>query len=59
MYYIFFIYFQANIQSIMASEDQVNSLMDLLEAALAELDKLDTRLTQYDGVLKVMFVLLF
>jgi hypothetical protein len=38
----------------MASEDQVNSLMDLLEAALAELDKLDTRLTQYDETLKVI-----
>ncbi|XP_031555794.1 exocyst complex component 1-like isoform X2 [Actinia tenebrosa] len=44
----------ANIQSIMASEDQVNSLMDLLEASLAELDKLDTRLTQYDEVLKTV-----
>ncbi|XP_048589253.1 exocyst complex component 1 isoform X2 [Nematostella vectensis] len=44
----------ANIYSIMASEDQVTSLMDLLEAALVELDKLDTRLTHYDDKLRTV-----
>lgn len=37
----------------MASEDQVNSLMELLGCALVELDKLDSRLSQYDETIQV------
>ena len=44
---------QANIHSIMDAEPQVESLMQLLNDALKELDHLDTRLTGYDTLLRV------
>ncbi|XP_020608511.1 exocyst complex component 1-like isoform X2 [Orbicella faveolata] len=42
----------ANIHSIMDAEPQVESLMQLLNDALNELDNLDTRLTGYDNLLR-------
>ncbi|XP_068717955.1 exocyst complex component 1-like isoform X1 [Montipora capricornis] len=42
----------ANIHSIMDAEPQVESLMQLLNDALNELDHLDTRLTGYDTMLR-------
>ncbi|XP_015771492.1 PREDICTED: exocyst complex component 1-like [Acropora digitifera] len=42
----------ANIHSIMDAEPQVESLMQLLNDALKELDHLDTRLTGYDTLLR-------
>lgn len=44
---------QANIHSIMDAEPQVESLMQLLNDALKELENLDKRLTGYDSRLKV------
>lgn len=46
-------FLQANIHSIMDAEPQVESLMQLLNDALNELDNLDTRLTGYDNLLRV------
>ena len=46
-------FLKANIHSIMDAEPQVESLMQLLNDALNELDNLDTRLTGYDNLLKV------
>ena len=46
-------FLQANIHSIMDAEPQVESLMQLLNDALNELDHLDTRLTGYDTRLRV------
>lgn len=37
----------------MGSEDQVTSLMNLLDNGLNELERLDLRLTKYDDQLKV------
>lgn len=44
---------QANIHSIMDAEPQVESLMQLLNDALKELENLDKRLIGYDSRLKV------
>lgn len=46
-------FLQANIHSITDAEPQVESLMQLLNDALNELDNLDTRLTGYDNLLRV------
>ena len=47
---------QANIHSIMDAEPQVESLMQLLNDALNELDNLDKRLTGYDNLLRVSWI---
>ena len=46
-------FLQKNIHSIMDAEPQVESLMQLLNDALNELDNVDKRLTGYDNLLKV------
>ncbi|TNM87526.1 hypothetical protein fugu_005747 [Takifugu bimaculatus] len=43
---------QANIQSIMASEKQVNILMQLLDEALAEVDTIEGKLSSYEEMLQ-------
>ncbi|XP_023018204.1 exocyst complex component Sec3 [Leptinotarsa decemlineata] len=40
-----------NVQSVLASEDQVEKLMDQLEEAINEADRLETQLTSYDEIL--------
>ncbi|KAM8939091.1 exocyst complex component 1 isoform 2-T2 [Pelodytes ibericus] len=42
----------ANIQSIMASEKQVNILMQLLDEALKEVDQIEGKLSSYEGMLQ-------
>ncbi|XP_072352904.1 exocyst complex component 1 isoform X7 [Scyliorhinus torazame] len=42
----------ANIQSIMASEKQVNILMQLLDDALKEVDKIEHKLSSYEEMLQ-------
>ncbi|XP_064190064.1 exocyst complex component 1 isoform X1 [Anguilla rostrata] len=42
----------ANIQSIMASEKQVNTLMQLLDEALAEVDTIEGKLSSYEEMLQ-------
>ncbi|XP_056337085.1 exocyst complex component 1 isoform X1 [Danio aesculapii] len=42
----------ANIQSIMASEKQVNTLMQLLDQALAEVDTIEGKLLSYEEMLQ-------
>uniref|UniRef100_A0A4W6CF77 Exocyst complex component 1 n=1 Tax=Lates calcarifer TaxID=8187 RepID=A0A4W6CF77_LATCA len=42
----------ANIQSIMASEKQVNILMQLLDEALAEVDTIEGKLSSYEEMLQ-------
>uniref|UniRef100_H0WT03 Exocyst complex component 1 n=1 Tax=Otolemur garnettii TaxID=30611 RepID=H0WT03_OTOGA len=42
----------ANIQSIMASEKQVNILMKLLDEALKEVDQIELKLTSYEEMLQ-------
>ncbi|XP_073439668.1 exocyst complex component 1 isoform X2 [Dendrobates tinctorius] len=42
----------ANIQSIMASEKQVNILMKLLDEALEEVDQIDGKLSSYEEMLQ-------
>lgn len=44
--------FQANIQSIMASEKQVNTLMQLLDEALKEVDEIEYKLSSYEEMLQ-------
>lgn len=43
---------QANIQSIMASEKQVNILMQLLDQALSEVDNIEDKLSSYEEMLQ-------
>jgi len=43
---------QANIQSIMASEKQVNMLMQLLDQALSEVDNIEDKLSSYEEMLQ-------
>lgn len=43
---------QANIQSIMASEKQVNILMQLLDEALGEVDNIEGKLSSYEEMLQ-------
>lgn len=43
---------KANIQSIMASEKQVNILMQLLDEALAEVDTIEGKLSSYEEMLQ-------
>lgn len=43
---------QANIQSIMASEKQVNILMQLLDQALGEVDNIEGKLLSYEEMLQ-------
>ncbi|XP_041527465.1 exocyst complex component 1 isoform X3 [Microtus oregoni] len=42
----------ANIQSIMASEKQVNTLMQLLDEALKEVDQIELKLSSYEEMLQ-------
>uniref|UniRef100_A0A8D0QM02 Exocyst complex component 1 n=2 Tax=Sus scrofa TaxID=9823 RepID=A0A8D0QM02_PIG len=42
----------ANIQSIMASEKQVNTLMKLLDEALDEVDQIEVKLSSYEEMLQ-------
>ncbi|ELV11086.1 Exocyst complex component 1 [Tupaia chinensis] len=42
----------ANIQSIMASEKQVNILMSLLDEALKEVDQIESKLSSYEEMLQ-------
>ncbi|XP_032884902.1 exocyst complex component 1 isoform X8 [Amblyraja radiata] len=42
----------ANIQSIMASEKQVNTLMQLLDEALKEVDEIEYKLSSYEEMLQ-------
>lgn len=44
--------FKANIQSIMASEKQVNILMQLLDEALGEVDTIEGKLSSYEEMLQ-------
>ena len=44
--------FKANIQSIMASEKQVNILMQLLDESLAEVDTIEGKLSSYEEMLQ-------
>lgn len=44
--------FKANIQSIMASEKQVNILMQLLDEALGEVDNIEGKLSSYEEMLQ-------
>ncbi|XP_055534172.1 exocyst complex component 1 [Wyeomyia smithii] len=41
----------ANIQSVLASEKQVNALMDQIETAILEAEKVEKRLDDYDEIL--------
>lgn len=41
----------ANVQSVLASEKQVDSLMEQIETAIIEADKVEQRLTVYDEIL--------
>nr|XP_019931037.2 exocyst complex component 1 [Aedes albopictus] len=41
----------ANIQSVLASEKQVDALMDQIEAAITEAEKVEKRLDDYDEIL--------
>ncbi|KAK4883341.1 hypothetical protein RN001_006660 [Aquatica leii] len=41
-----------NVQSVLASESQVETLMDQLETAINEADKIEERLDSYDEILK-------
>jgi flagellin-like hook-associated protein FlgL len=43
---------QANIQSIMASEKQVNILMQLLDEALSEVDTIEGKMSSYEEMLQ-------
>ena len=43
---------KANIQSIMASEKQVNILMQLLDEALGEVDTIEGKLSSYEEMLQ-------
>lgn len=43
---------KANIQSIMASEKQVNTLMQLLDEALGEVDTIEGKLSSYEEMLQ-------
>lgn len=43
---------KANIQSIMASEKQVNILMQLLDEALGEVDNIEGKLSSYEEMLQ-------
>lgn len=45
-------YLKANIQSIMASEKQVNILMQLLDEALGEVDTIEGKLSSYEEMLQ-------
>uniref|UniRef100_A0A3Q1FQF7 Exocyst complex component 1 n=1 Tax=Acanthochromis polyacanthus TaxID=80966 RepID=A0A3Q1FQF7_9TELE len=45
----------ANIQSIMASEKQVNILMQLLDEALGEVDTIEGKLSSYEEMLQSIF----
>lgn len=47
-----FLVLKANIQSIMASEKQVNILMQLLDEALAEVDTIEGKLSSYEEMLQ-------
>jgi len=44
---------QANIHSIMGSEDQVLELMVLLDAGLQQANKIEEKLTEYERKLQV------
>lgn len=48
----FFPRVKANIQSIMASEKQVNILMQLLDEALGEVDTIEGKLSSYEEMLQ-------
>lgn len=41
----------ANVQSVLASEKQVNALMDQIETAIAEANRVESRLDAYDEIL--------
>lgn len=41
----------ANVQSVLASEKQVNALMTQIELAITEADRVETRLNEYDEIL--------
>uniref|UniRef100_A0A336LUA5 CSON004723 protein n=1 Tax=Culicoides sonorensis TaxID=179676 RepID=A0A336LUA5_CULSO len=41
----------ANVQSVLASEAQVNKLMEQIETAIEEAEKIENRLTSYDEIL--------
>lgn len=41
----------ANVQSVLASEKQVNALMEQIETAIAEADRVESRLDEYDEIL--------
>lgn len=41
----------ANVQSVLASEKQVNALMDQIETAIAEANRVEARLDAYDEIL--------
>lgn len=49
---LLFLTLQANIQSIMASEKQVNILMKLLDEALQEVDQIEFKLSSYEEMLQ-------
>lgn len=40
-----------NVQCVLASEPQVENLMELMEAAISEAEKIETRLDEYDKIL--------
>lgn len=57
MKYILFIKFnyfkiQENVQSVLASEPQVTKLMDQLETAIQEIEKVESALDMYDETLR-------
>ena len=45
--------FQANIHSIMGSEDQVLNLMRLLDEGIQEAERIEDKLNSYDQILAV------
>lgn len=48
-----FLWFQANIHSIMGSEDQVLNLMRLLDDGIQQASDIEAKLNGYDAILKV------
>ena len=52
-------YFQANIHSIMGSEDQVLNLMRLLDDGIRSAEKIEDKLDFYDSILQVLNESLF
>ena len=48
--------FQANIHSIMGSEDQVLELMALLDTGLQQANRIEEKLTEYERKLQVYVI---